>query len=204
MTRQLHRPFRTLTFGLLALGLGLTATAAMPASAAPSAADSRVEGVWAANDANEPQDDYGDFKRVRVEATSDRVKFKLQHWGHIGYEVDYFIDTRPGRPGPEFSAYIFADDTRPLTFYVAKTKGFWVNYTDNTVCEPRNVKTKNDWRLLTSKFKLKCLAHKGKTPDRIRVSVQGTADESYGDRLPGAWGGPRVKHRWGPWIEVAD
>ncbi len=135
----------------------------------------------------------GDVIRVRVDHAPKRVYvdtvFRVEPYDNLEVE----LDTRKGRPGPEF--YLLRTYLGVTLWRYTDQKG----HTKREKCADKGVKylpKKRTWTTHVNRGCLRWPAKKGETPRQVRVRVLSASDDYYFmlDYVPG-------KHRYSRWVQ---
>jgi hypothetical protein len=135
----------------------------------------------------------GDVIRVRVDHAPKRVYvdtvFRVEPYDNLEVE----LDTRKGRPGPEF--YLLRTYLGVSLWRYTDQKG----HTKRSKCADKGVKylpKKRTWTAHVNRGCLRWPAKKGETPRQVRVRVLSASDDYYFmlDYVPGT-------HRYSRWAQ---
>lgn len=166
----------------------------VPAVAAATvllAAPSATADAWHTGD---PRDrslhGYGDIRRAEVAAQPHFIRLRVRVQRFQAFDTIWHFDTDASSPGPEFYAHRNSDSSPRVISVGRQLYG--------SRCSRRSVELSDGGRLLTAKFRPRCLADDGVVPSRLRARVVTAEDEFDADCAPGG----RRGCGWSRWIRV--
>ena len=109
--------------------------------------------------------DYGDLTTIKVRHSPKTVKITVAGNGGDGLEI--YLDTRAKRPGPEF---LVSWESYLSEVFLSTTTGDWEVAKANLKCS--GARLADTAGSTTFVIPRKCLAKKGKKPQRVRANAE--------------------------------
>lgn len=173
---------RRVTARLAAVGAAL---AGLVVIAPPAQAD-----VWHDRDPVDRDLYAGDIERVRVHHAERNVFVKVDFHDEMYDFVSVWLDTRPGREGPEYGA-LLDRSTGSFDQWLARARGF--RFGRYVRCRAMTSSYERGHDTVRMTIPRRCLRHDGSAPRRLRAAVISEGEGRDTDWAPG-------RRQFGRWI----